>query len=215
MSLPPFQTACGIVDIMSHSMERYFTCETENDLLMEHLSEAIFQTCMECGRILMDNPQDYEARASVMMASTLSHNGLTGMGRTGDWASHQIEHELSGEFDVTHGAGLAVIIPAWLKYVYSSNLPLFLKWSTRVMKVPYDYAKPERTVLEGIYRLEAFFLEMGLPVRMKNMPDVGVVPEETMRKMAHKVRSVHPEGGVGWVRYLNENDIVHIFQLAQ
>ena len=123
MTLPPFQTACGIIDIMSHSFERYFTPEKENDILTDYLCEAIFHTCMDCGRILMKDPENYEARASIMVASTLSHNGLTGMGRTGDWASHFIEHELSGEYQsVTHGAGLAVITPAWMKYVYKDNM---------------------------------------------------------------------------------------------
>ena len=215
MSLPKFQTACGIVDIMSHSMERYFTCEKEENALTDHLAEAIFKTCMECGRTLMDNPNDYNARASIMVASTLSHNGLTGMGRTGDWASHQIEHELSGEYDVTHGAGLAVIIPAWMKYVYKDNLTLFVKWATRVMGVSYDYEKPERTVLEGIRRLEDFFHSLGLPTTMSGMPDVGEVSEECMYKMAKRVRAVHSDGGVGFVKHLLTEDIVNIFKLAQ
>ena len=99
MTLPPFQTACGIIDIMSHSFERYFMLpRKENDILTDYLCEAIFHTCMDCGRILMKDPENYEARASIMVASTLWHNGLTGMGRTGDWASHFIEHELSGEY---------------------------------------------------------------------------------------------------------------------
>ena len=215
MTLPKFQTSCGIVDIMSHSMERFFTCENENMILTDHLCEAIFKTCMECGRVLMDDPNNYEARANIMVCSTLSHNNLTGMGRTGDWASHQIEHELSGEYDVTHGAGLAVIIPAWMRYVYQENETLFIKWATRVMGVTYDYEKPERTILEAIDRLENFFHSLGLPTHMKDMPDVGIVPEETMYKMAKKIRSVHADGGIGWVKHLNTEDIVNIFRLAQ
>jgi alcohol dehydrogenase len=215
MTLPKYQTACGIVDIMSHSMERYFTCDPENDVLTDHLAEAIMYTCMECGHVLMDEPDNYEARASLMVASTLSHNGLTGMGRTGDWASHHIEHELSGEFDVTHGAGLAVLTPAWMKYVYRCRPTIFIKWATRVMGVPYDYDKPERTILEGISRLEHFFLSLGLPVRMRDMPGVGDVDEAVMRKMAKKVRPVHPEGGVGFIKHLFTEDIVNIFKLAK
>lgn len=214
MSLPAFQTACGIVDIMSHSFERYFTPEKESNELTDRLCEAIFHTCMNCAGVLKDDPSNYEARASIMVASTLSHNGLTGMGRTGDWASHLIEHELSGEFNVVHGAGLAVIIPAWMKYVYKDNPTLFLKWATRVMGVDYDYEKPDRTIWEGIRRLENFYLGLGLPVRMRDMPNVGKIDECIMEKMAKRVRVIHSDGAIGWVKRLYTQDIVNIFKLA-
>ena len=215
MTLPPFQTACGIIDIMSHSFERYFTPEKENDILTDYLCEAIFHTCMDCGRILMKDPENYEARASIMVASTLSHNGLTGMGRTGDWASHFIEHELSGEYQsVTHGAGLAVITPAWMKYVYKDNMDKFIKWATRVMGVSMDYGDPERTVLEAIDRLELFFLSLGVPTKLRDVPGVEDLDEEVMERMAKRVRVVHEDGSIGWVRRLNTEDIVEIFKLA-
>lgn len=216
MTLPKFHTACGIVDIMSHSMERYFTSEQTGNELTDHLCEAVFRTCMECGRVLMDDPKDYNARANIMVASSLSHNGLTGLGRYngGDWCSHFIEHELSGEYDVAHGAGLAVITPAWMKYVYKDNMPMFLKWATRVMGVSLDYEKPERTVREAIARLEAFFHSMGLPTRMNEMPDVGDVSEETMYKMARRVRITNSDGTVGTLKKLSAEDIVNIFRLA-
>ena len=215
MTLPPFQTACGIIDIMSHSFERYFTPEKENDVLTDYLCEAIFHTCMDCGRILMKDPENYEARASIMVASTLSHNGLTGMGRTGDWASHFIEHELSGEYQsVTHGAGLAVITPAWMKYVYKDNMDKFIKWATRVMGVSMDYGDPERTVLEAIDRLELFFLSLGVPTKLRDVPGVEDLDEEVMERMAKRVRVVHEDGSIGWVRRLNTEDIVEIFKLA-
>lgn len=215
MSLPPFQTACGVVDIMSHSFERYFTPEKENNVLTDYLCEAIFHTCMECGRTLMKDPQNYEARANVMVAATLSHNGLTGMGRTGDWAAHFIEHELSGEFfDVTHGAGLAVITPAWMKYVYKDNMTLFLKWAARVMGVSMDYEDPEKTILEAIDRLELFFHSMGLTTKLTELPGVGEIDEAVMEKMAKRVRVVHSDGAIGWVKKLYTKDIVEIFKLA-
>lgn len=217
MTLPRFQTACGVIDIMSHSMERYFSCEPTGNELTDRLCEAIFHTCMDCGRKLMDDPNDYDARASIMVASTISHNGLTGMGRAnnGDWSSHFIEHELSGEYNVTHGAGLAVITPAWMKYVYKENMPIFLKWATRVMGVSYDCDKPELTVLEAIRRLEEFFRFLGVPTTMKEMPDVGIVPEEIMYKMARRVRITNADGTVGGLKKLNTEDIVNIFKLAQ
>lgn len=215
MTLPPYQTACGIIDIMSHSMERYFTPEKESNALTDHLCEAIFHTCMECGRVLMKNPHDYEARASIMVASTLSHNGLTGMGRTGDWASHFIEHELSGEFqNVTHGAGLAVVTPAWMKYVYKEHMTLFLKWATRVMGVSLDYENPENTVEEAIGRLELFFRSMGVGTRLSELKNVGAIDENVMIKMARRVRAVHEDGSIGWVKRLYAEDIVKIFRLA-
>lgn len=130
-------------------MERYFTPEKSGNELTDRFCEAIFHTCMDCAAALMKNPKDYDARANIMVAAALSHNGLTGMGRTGDWASHFIEHKLSGEYDVTHGAGLAVITPAWMKYVYKDNPNLFLKWATRVMGVAYDYDDPENTISKG------------------------------------------------------------------
>ncbi len=216
MSLPPFQTACGVIDIMSHSMERYFTDEP-GDELTDRLCESIFKTCLHCGPILMQNPSDYNARANIMLASSISHNGLTGMGRHngGDWCSHFIEHELSGEYNVTHGAGLAVITPAWMKYVWRENVPIFLKWSTRVMGVSYDFADAEHTVLEGIRRLEDFFRSMNIPTRMRDMPDVGTVPDQIMYKMARRVRITNKDGTIGTLKKLNTEDIVNIFRLAQ
>ena len=217
MSLPAFQTACGVVDIMSHSMERYFTPEESNDYITDYLCEAIFHTCMDCGRVLKDDPNNYDARASIMVASTLSHNGLTGMGRSGDWASHFIEHELSGEFQsVTHGAGLAVIIPAWMKYVYQDNMTLFLKWATRVMGVSYDFEKPERTILEAIERLEAFFQGLGLTTKLLELPGIDQenLTEDTMLRMAKRVRVLHEDGSIGCVKRLYTQDIVNIFKLA-
>lgn len=215
MSLPRFQTACGIIDIMSHSMERYFTPEKGGNELTDRFCEAIFHTCMDCAAALMKNPKDYDARASIMVAAALSHNGLTGMGRTGDWASHFIEHELSGEYDVTHGAGLAVITPAWMKYVYKDNPNLFLKWATRVMGVAYDYDDPENTILEGIRRLESFFESLGIPTRLSKMPNVPEVTEEVMWKMAKRVRIVNDDGTVGGLKRLTAQDIVNIFKLSR
>ncbi len=217
MTLPAFQTACGVVDIMSHSMERYFCADPTGNDLTDHLCEAVFKTCLECGLRLMRDPTDYDARANIMLASTISHNGLTGMGRLngGDWCSHFIEHELSGEYNVTHGAGLAVIIPAWMKYVYRKDMTMFLKWATRVMGVAADYGSPEDTVLEGIRRTESFFRALGLPTRLSDMPDVGPVPEAVMRKMAERVRITNEDGTVGGFMRLHTEDIVNIFKLAQ
>lgn len=213
-TLPPYQTACGIVDIFSHSFERYFTCEKEGNQLTDRLCEAIFHTCLECAPILKVSPDDFEARASLMLAGSLSHNGLTGIGRTGDWASHYIEHELSGDFNVTHGAGLAVIIPAWMKYVWRENTGLFLKFATRVMGVSLDWDHPELTVQEGIARLENFFRSLGLATQLRDLPEVGMIGEEEMYRMAKRVRAMHSDGSVGSLKRLGTEDIMKIFRLA-
>ncbi|MBP3372623.1 MAG: iron-containing alcohol dehydrogenase [Clostridia bacterium] len=216
MTLPAYQTAAGVVDIMSHSFERYFYNAKGGNEFTDRLCEAVFHTCMNCGRILVDDPMNYDARANIMVASTYSHNGLTGMGRVGDFASHLIEHELSGEFDVPHGAGLAVITPAWMKYVYKENPEIFLKWATRVMGVDMDFENPESTILQAIARLEDFFRFLGMPVRMSEMPEVGIIGEDVMRRMAERVRIVNAEDcTIGAFKHLNADDIVEIFKLAQ
>ena len=215
MSLPKFQTACSLVDIMSHSFERYFTPEKGGNELTDRLCEAVFLTVMDCAQVLMRDPKNYDARANVMLTSTLSHNGLTGMGRSGDWSSHFIEHELSGDYDVTHGAGLAVITPAWMRYVWRENSGLFLQWATRVMKVSPEGKSEEAVIEEAIQALESFFRSMGLATRLGDMPEIkGSITEEDMWRMARRVRITNSDGTVGGVKHLTAEDIVNIFKLA-
>lgn len=215
MSLPKFQTACSIVDIMSHSFERYFTPEKEFNVLSDRLAEAIFHTCIECADILMKDPKNYQARANLMVASTLSHNGLTGIGRSGDWSSHFIEHELSGEYDVTHGAGLAVITPAWMKYTWKNNPDLFVNWAVRVMNVDPSGKSEETIVAEAIAAFEDFCHSLGLPTRLSDMPEIKeTVSEETMWVMAKRVRITNEDGTIGGLMHLTAQDIVNIFKLA-
>ncbi len=215
LSLPPFQTACGCMDIMSHSLERYFTPQTENMELTDRLCEAIFHTCLYCGRVLKEDPLNYDARASIMIAGTLSHNDLTGIGRTGDWATHPIEHELSAEFGVTHGAGIAVITLAWMKYVYKEQRNIFLKWATRVMGVPMDFENPDRTIEQGIQALEDWIRYIGLPTRIHELPKVEkYLDDEVLYKMARRVRSGREDGSVGCVKRIYTEDVVNIFRLA-
>ena len=215
MSLPWFQTACSLVDIMSHSFERYFTPEPDGNELTDHLCEAIFKTCMTCAPILKEDPHNFDARANVMLASTLSHNGLTGLGRSGDWGSHFIEHELGGEYDVTHGAGLAVVIPAWMRYVWRQSPVYFIKWATRVMDVPADFGTDEEIIEEAICRLEAYYCSMDLAVKLSEMPEIKEeVTEEAMYTMAKRVRITNDDGTVGGFMRLGTEDIVKIFKLA-
>lgn len=216
VNLSQFQTACSIVDIMSHSFERYFCKKESGNTLTDRLCESIFMTCMECGRTLKNNPCDIDARSNIMLASTLSHNGLTGIGRFkgGDWSSHLIEHELSGEFDVTHGAGLAVIIPAWMKYVYKQNIPQFFTWATKIMGLPPENNNQEMIIEEAINRLECFFHFLGLPTTLDDLLGENSVTNETLIKMAKRIRVTNTNGTIGSLLELNANDIINIFQLA-
>ncbi len=205
-TLPDYQTASGAADIMAHVMERYFT-NTESVGLTDRLCEGTLRTIIDNLPKLMENPEDYDARAEVMWASTVAHNDLLGTGREEDWASHGIEHEISGIYDVTHGAGLAVIFPAWMKYVYQHDLERFAQFADRVWGVETDYRNLERTALEGIYRTEEFFSRIGLPVRLSEMD----VDDSRLEEMAKKCTA---EGPVGSFVELDEEDVLEVYRLA-
>ena len=137
-TLPPYQTAAGVTDMIMHTMERYFTHDDDMTLTTE-MAEAIMRTLMDCVFAVLKNPEDYRNRAQIMWGGSLAHNGLTGCGVADDWATHQIEHELSGMFDVTHGAGLAAVWPSWARYVYKENVSRFVRFAVNVMGVPNLY----------------------------------------------------------------------------
>ncbi len=181
-SLPPYQTACGAADIMAHVMERYFTRVPAVDFT-DRLSEATLKTIIRNAPIVLEKPSDYDARAEIMWAGTVAHNDLLGTGRIGDWGSHYIEHELSALYDVAHGAGLAVVFPAWMRHVYKNDVQRFAQFAVRVWDVDYDFQDPERTAREGVRRLSAFFHEIGLPTTLK---ELGVPDEKKLDEMARK-----------------------------
>jgi len=163
-----FQTGCGIVDIMMHTLERYFSNSADTDLT-DRIAESLIRSTIDAGRVAIGNPQDYDARATLMWASSLSHNDLTGMGRNVFMAVHQMEHELSGMYDfVAHGAGLSVLFPAWAKYVYKQNPKRFAQYAERVWGCAEGGAI-EQTALEGIMRTERFFEEIGMPTRLSQL----------------------------------------------
>ena len=159
--------------------------------------------------ILLEDPKDYDARAEIMWASTLAHNDLVGTGRTQDWASHMIGHELSALYDSTHGATLSVITPAWARYVYKENLSRFVQFAMRVFDVEYDIDNEERTALEGIYQMEQFFKRLDVPTRMI---DLGVKSDEKYKEMAEKACQFGP---LGDIKKLNAEDVVQIYKLAE
>ena len=160
-----YQTACGIVDIMAHTMERYFTvCEPTD--LTDMISESILKAVINAGKTLIENPCDYDARANMMWASSLSHNDLTGCGRENALAVHQLEHALSGEFDfIAHGAGLSVLFPAWAKFVYKNNILRFAQFARCVWDV--TNTDDELAAVEGIKRMEEFFKSIGMPLSLR------------------------------------------------
>lgn len=164
-----YQTGCGIVDIMMHTLERYFSLNADNPLT-DALAEGLLRTVIEEGKRAIQDPEDYEARAALMWAGSLSHNGLTGCGKVFMMRCHQLEHELSGAYDrVAHGAGLAVIFPAWAKYVYRHNVSRFAQYAVNVWGIPMNFEHPERTALEGIQATEAYFQSIGMPVRLSEL----------------------------------------------
>lgn len=168
MTLPPYQIACGATDILAHIMERYFTCETEVDLT-DRLCEGAMQAIIRAAKIAVKTPDSYDAQAQLMWGSTIAHNETLGVGRVSDFGSHQIEHELSALYDVPHGAGLAVVFPAWMRYQLSKNPMRFAQFAVRVYGCSMDFEHPERTALAGVEAHEAFLREIGMPVTLHEL----------------------------------------------
>jgi alcohol dehydrogenase YqhD (iron-dependent ADH family) len=206
-TLPPYQTACGAADIMAHVMERYFTRVKAVDLT-DRLCEAVLRTIVRNVPIALAKSDDYDARAEIMWAGTVAHNDLLGTGRVGDWATHMIEHEVSGIYDVAHGAGLAVIFPSWMTYVLRHDVERFARFATRVFDVEHDYASAERTALEGIRRLRAFWTSIGLPGTLSQM-GVGA---DRLDEMAKKCTE---SGTRGSFVKLARADVRAILELAR
>lgn len=205
-TLPEEQTLYGATDIMAHLMERYFT-QTKDVDFTDRLLEGALKTIIKNLPIVLKDPQNYGARAQIMWAGTVAHGDLLGTGRIGDWASHNIEHELSGIYDVAHGAGLAVIFPAWMKYVYKENIARFAQFAVRVWDVEADFNNLEEVALEGIRRIENFFKSVGLPV---TLGELGI-PEDKLELMAEKCTE---RGPVGNFKKLFKEDVLKIYRLA-
>ncbi len=207
-TLPDYQTACGTADIMAHIMERYFTPTRHVDLT-DRLCEATLKTMILNVPKALKNPTDYDARAEVMWAGTVAHNNLLGMGRAEDWASHSIEHELSALYDIAHGAGLAIIFPAWMKYVYKQDISRFAQFAKRVWNVEDDFFDLEEMALKGIASLEAFFSSIGLPTRLSH----AGIDESQLSEMA--LKATCSDGfTLGSFKKLTSEDVLTIYKLA-
>lgn len=209
-TLPDYQTQSGCVDIMMHTMERYLNHSTNMEMT-DGISEALIRTVMKNSRILKQDPTNYEARAEVMWAGSLSHNGLTGCGTDGgDWASHQLEHELGGMFDVAHGAGLAAVWGSWARYVYKDRADRFAKLAENVLMVPHDDT-PEKTALAGIEAMEDYYRSVDMPTSLR---ELGIEPtEEQIQELADKC-SFQNTRTIGKVKVLNREDIAKIYRMA-
>ncbi len=204
-TLPPYQTACGIIDILAHVMERYFT-NTQDVDFTDRLCESTMQTVILHAPTVMDNPHDYNARAQIMWASTIAHNNLLSTGRSGDWASHHMQHEMGALYpESAHGAGLAVIFPAWMKYVYKHDIIRFKQFARRVWKVDSSFGSDEEIAVEGIKRFERFAQSIGMPTSFREMG----LPTDRFREMAKKC------GEDGSFVRLSVDDIVNIYELAK
>jgi alcohol dehydrogenase len=206
LGIPPFLTACGVVDIISHTMEKYFTLVKHTDFI-DRLCEGLMRSMIYAGRKVMQDPGDYDARGEIMLAASFSHNGYLDCGRIADWASHIIEHEISALYDVTHAAGLSVIIPAWMRYAYKADVNRFVQYAVRVWDVDMEYGSLEEIALEGIRRTENFYKELGMPTRLKELK----VDDKKFDEMASKAT----EGGtVGSFMKLGKDDVIKILQMA-
>ena len=206
-TLPPYQTACGVSDIMSHIMERYFTIVKNVDLT-DRLCEAALKTVISNMPIVLKEPENYGARAEIMWAGTIAHNDLLSNGRISDWGSHAIEMEISGIYDIPHGAGLAVVFPAWMKYVYKQDLKRFAQFAVRVWNEEPDFNDIEKVALAGIKRREEFYKKIGLPITLKE----ANIPYDRLEEMAEKCTEGGPRGN--FVK-LNKDDVLEILKLAR
>ena len=211
-TLPPYQTAAGVTDMMMHTMERYFTKDDDMDFTTD-LAEAVLRSMKNSVFAVLKNPEDYRHRAQIMWGGSIAHNGLTGCGVSDDWATHQLEHELSGMFDVTHGAGLAAVWPSWARYVLKENVSRFVRFAVNVMDVPNDFTDPEGTALRGIEAMERFYHAIGMPVNIHELIGRDITDDE-IREM---VRKCSRDNTItrGQLRVLKAEDMEAIYKMAR
>lgn len=204
-TLSPFQTACGLTDIFAHVVERYFT-PTKDVEITDALCEAVMRTVVKESSRVMANPRDYDARANIMWAGTVAHNNVCGVGRAQDWSSHGIEHELSALYDCAHGAGLAVVMPAWMEYVMEADIARFARFAERVWDV--GEGSPEEMAKEGIRRYRAWLKSIGMP---QNFAELGAKESD----IPSLVTQIGLKGNtLGAFRPLADDDVEKILRIA-
>ena len=208
-TVSPYQTACGAVDIAMHTIERYFG-EGEDTYLTDAIAEAVIKSVMKAGKDCLADPYDYEARANMMWASSLAHNGLTQCGRNFMLVVHQLEHEVSGMYpEVAHGAGLAGLWCSWARYVYEANIPRWLQYAANVWNLDIDYEHPKKTIEAAIDMQEQYYASIGMPINLKSL---GVREEdlETLTLNCTRNRTRNLPG----YRPLEYEDILNIYRMA-
>ncbi|MHB1375842.1 MAG: iron-containing alcohol dehydrogenase [Candidatus Humimicrobiaceae bacterium] len=203
LKLPPFETACGTVDILAHVMERYFS-RTINVDLSDKLCEAVMKSVIKNGPIAVKEPGNYDARAEIMWAGSIAHNDLIGMGRSGDWVSHRIGVELSALYDIAHGASLSIAFPAWMKFMYKLYPVIFAKFAVNVWNIDNNFDSVENTALEGIKRLESFYKEIGMPISLTE----AKIPLDKFEVLAEKCDKI------GNIKKIDKKDVIEILNLA-
>lgn len=207
-TLPPYQTACGAVDIMAHMMERYFTT-VEHVELTDRLITGAIKTVLHNTPTVLKTPDDYDARAEIMWAGALAHNALLDTGRVGDWSTHKLSHELSAAFDLTHGAALAVLYPAWMKFALKRNPKKIAQFAVEVLDVNPAAGSETEIALEGVKRLEAAYRSFGVPVNMREAgienPDVDALVQKALP---------NADSAVGGYIPIHQKEAAEIFNLA-
>ena len=207
-TLPPYQTACGITDIMAHLFERYFT-NTKDVEVTDRVIEGLLMTMIHEGPKVIENPDDYQARANIMWAGMMAHNNCCGVGRDQDWASHDLEHELSALYDCAHGAGLAVVFPAWMEYNMNHDVMRFAQVANRVWGCAMDFQHPEVTAKAGIQAFRTFLKSIGMP---QTMAELGG-KEEDIPYLAHTAAYGNGNNGtLGGFVVLQEKDMENIYR---
>ena len=207
-TLPPYQTAAGAVDTIAHTLGAYITDDTES-YLVQNIGESVIRTVVKYAPIALENPTDYNARAQLMWAATTAANSTISNGCRHDGTSHIVEHELSALYDITHGAGLAIVIPGWFKYIYKKRPETFARLANRIFGIEIDPYDLEGTALKGILALERFFQDLGMPVRLSEV-NIG---EEYFEEIAERCYARF--GEYGQIQNFGKQDTVNILNLCR
>ena len=208
-TVSPFQTGCGAVDIMMHTLERYFSVG-EDTPLSDRIAEGVLKTVIPAGKAALENPNDYKARASIMWEGTISHNDLTGLGRSVFMAVHQMEHELSGmDEKIAHGAGLSALWASWARYVYENNVSRFAQYAVNVWNIEMDFEHPEKTALAGIKATEDYFKSLNMPTSLRELN----VDPASFEELAEKCTN-HGTRTLAGIKVLDKPDIIEIYKMA-
>jgi alcohol dehydrogenase YqhD (iron-dependent ADH family) len=208
-TLPDFQVSCGIVDILMHTLERYFTL-TEGNEITDEISESLLRVVIKNGRIAHENKHDYQAISELMWCGSISHNGLTGLGAVMDWATHQLGHELSGKFDVAHGASLSAVWGSWAKYCYAVKPERFARFANKVWSI--DKGSTEEIALAAIDKTVSYFASIGMPTCFTEL-DIGVQSEEVLRFLADNCM-FHGKRTIGGFKVIDGEDAFKIYKMA-